>query len=347
VPRVLVAGLIVGAVVAMASSAFAAVAPPRPILGTAVNDKALNSDAVYTAGIRKNYRSVTAETAASWKVIQPQRDVFNFAPMDKVMNFAAANRLRVEALPLLWYKGNPSWVNNGNFTRAEFIEILQNHIRTVIGRYRGKIAVWHVANESVDPTGAIHQNVWYRKIGPDYLDIAFRTAHEADPAARLYYNDAGGEVAGGGKLFGATALIAGLRSRGVPVHGVGLQMHTTILSGKEGGPVKIGALFHKPNARKFLDVMNHYGRLGLDVSISEMDVRLKLPSTAKMLRKQKAVYNVVYKACIKAPNCKALTTWGYTDKYSWVNAWTGGVMGDALPFDKRLARKPAARVFFK
>jgi endo-1,4-beta-xylanase len=319
----------------------------RPILGTAIRESALNSDVVYTNTIRARYKSVTPEEGLTWRVIQPSRGVFNFSRMDKVVNFAIANGKRVEGLALLWYKGNPAWLLNGTFTRDEAIEILQTHIRTILERYRGKVAVWHIANEAINPQGEIDQNVFYKKIGPDYLDIAFRTAREADPTAKLYYNDAGNEQAGGGKATGVIRLVRGFRERGVPIDGVGMQMHTTILSGKKGGPVKIGALFHKPSGKLVRGMMLTYAGMGLEVAITEMDVRLTLPSNATMLRKQKSVYNVVYKACIKVQECKALTTWGVTDKYSWVGAWTAGKQGDALPFDYWMNPKPAASVFFR
>jgi endo-1,4-beta-xylanase len=347
--RIAVSTLVIVAAFVVTPSLAGALPKPvngRPILGTAIREDALNKDVAYTNMIPTRYKMVMAESATTWRVIEPAQGVFNFGPMDKVVNFAMAHGLKVAAVPLLWHKENPTWLTQGTFTRAEMIAIVQNHITTIMHRYAGKVAIWDVSNEAVDPTAKVDHNVFYRRIGPDYFDIAFRTARQADPTAKLYYNDAGGEVPGGGKITGALNLINGMRSRGVPIDGVGLEMHTTILSGKKGGPVKVGALFHRPNATKLLATMNMWGKLGLEVAITEMDVRLKLPYTLADLKKQYGVYRQVYQTCIKAPNCKSLTTWGFTDRYSWVRSWQGPGWGAALPFDAQLRPKPAARLFF-
>jgi endo-1,4-beta-xylanase len=347
-PMLVVASLLAAGIVAAPIAAGASALGTKPVLGTAVQDQVLGVDRAYTAAVPSHFKSITPETALAWFRVEPAPGVFNFAPMDKVMDFAAAHGLTVQGMPLLWYKELPAWLKNGSFTRDELIGIMQNHIRTIVSRYAGRISIWHVATEAMIPAGTIDtKNLFYRQIGPDYLDIAYRTTHESDPTAKLYYNDAGNEVAGGGKATGAINLVKGFRARGVPIDGIGLEMHTTTFQGKRGGPVHIGALFHKPNTKKLVGMMNAYASLNLDVAITEMDVRLNLPSTSASLKRQAGVYKQVYASCTAVRRCLSLTMWGFTDKYSWVKAWTRGKQGDALPFDKQLRPKPAASVFWR
>ena len=111
-------------------------------------------------------------------MIEPEQGVYNFAPMDTVVDFASLHHLQVQGLPLVWWASNPSWLTDGSFSRAEYITILQDYIRTVVSRYAGRVAMWNVVSEAVTFTTP---NVFYTHIGPEYIDIAYRTARAADP----------------------------------------------------------------------------------------------------------------------------------------------------------------------
>ena len=200
-----------------------------------------------------------------------------------------------------------------------------------MSRYAGRVAIWDVANEAIDWFGNLHHNLFYQHIGPDYLDIAYRAARAADPTAKLYYNDVGGEVPSG-KQSGTLNLVAGFRARGVPLDGVGLQMHTTIVKSKPLQP--LGAFFNPPSAKAFATTLRTYQQLGLEVAITEMDVRLTPPITKGILNKQANIYRLVRDGCVAAPNCMSLTTWGFTDRYSWIPGWTHGAppKGPVLPY---------------
>ena len=108
----------------------------------------------------------------------------------------------------------------------------------------------------------------------------------------------------------------------------------------------LGATNVRPSAGLVGRTIRTYAKLGLDVAITEMDVRVFGPVTPKALKDQAKVYGQIYKVCIKSPNCKSLTTWGFTDRYSWVPSWSNGAAGSALPFDANYAPKPAAHIFF-
>jgi endo-1,4-beta-xylanase len=234
-------------------------------------------------------------------------------------------------------------LSSGAFSRAELIEILRDHIRTIVTRYRGRIADWDVVNEAVDESGELRRTIWLDGIGPEYLDIAFRTAHRADPSARLFYNDYGAEVSGP-KRDGVIRLVQGLIDRGVPIDGVGLQMHTTSTTAPPGVDPPLGAQFFRPLPEKLADTMARYRAMGLVVTITEMDVRLRLPADSAALATQADVYRDVWTTCVQAPNCTGVTTWGFTDRYSWIPSFFTGY-GAALPYDEQLLPKPAARVF--
>jgi endo-1,4-beta-xylanase len=339
--------LAVGLLLAVPVSGAAAAIPVpggRPILGTAVDNGPLQHDLAYRNTVTTRYRMISPEYAAKWSVIEPARGQFNFAPMDEVVNFAAQHQQKVQGLPLVWWLSNPDWLSQGTFTRDELIAILVNHVNTVVSRYAGRVAIWDVANEVVGTIGTLHNNLFLKTIGPDYIDIAYRTARAADPSAKLFYNDIGNEVPSG-KSIGGLNLVRGLLSRGVPIDGVGLQMHTTIVKAPRTGATQ-GAIYHRPNPKKLADMMATYAGLGLEVAITEMDVRLTLPVKAVDLKEQAKVYRTVLNVCMKAPNCTSVTTWGFTDRYSWLSLWTNGTAAAGLPFGLNFEPKPAAKVFF-
>src|SRR5262249_19798028 len=156
------------------------------------------------------------------------------------------------------------------------IAILRDHIMTVVGRYRGKILAWDVVNEAIDDgTGQPRtSSFWFQHIGADYISMAFQFAHEADPNAILYYNDFEAEGSGT-KPDGVCNLVSGLVNQGIPIGGVGWQMHKV-------NPFRISAANHS-NAQRLAG-------LGLEISITEMDVRIQLPSDAQELQQQALAY---------------------------------------------------------
>jgi endo-1,4-beta-xylanase len=213
----------------------------------------------------------------------------------------------------------------GSFSREEWINILRDHITTVVSRYQGKIYAWDVVNEAVNDDGSLRDTVWLRNIGPEYLDLAFRWAHEADPNALLFYNDYGGEGLNQ-KSNAIYDLVNGLLDRGVPINGVGLQMHVS--------------LEYSPSPQEVAENMARLSNLGLDVHITELDVRLELPVTEEKLAAQARIYQELLEVCLNVDNCKAFVMWGFTDRYSWISSFFRGY-GSALIFDSSYHAKPA------
>ncbi len=295
-----------------------------PLVGAAIAWPEVLHDDDYANLATRHFDIVTPENALKWDALRPSASTYNFVVADALVGFARDRGQTVHGHALLWHAQNPAWLTNGVFTRAELIAILTDHISTVVGRYRGQVEVWDVANEVVADNGQLRPNLWLTGIGPDYLDIAFAAARLADPDARLYINDYGIEH-DGPKADALHDLVSDLVARGVPVDGVGFQSH-----------LQVGEVTEAQLRAEF----DRYTGLGLDVSITELDVRLPVPASSSALAQQAATYSAVVSACVNTQRCHSITTWGITDRYSWIPSWFNG-WGAALPWDENYAAKPA------
>lgn len=303
-----------------------ALAAPHGIsLGAAVDAEALENDPVYGATLARELSMVTPENVMKWRTIHPEPARYDFTAADRLVKFATRHGMRVRGHTLVWHIDNPTWLTEGSFTRHQLSAILRDHIKTVVGHFRGRIAQWDVVNEAISDDGTLRETVWSRGIGPSYIDRAFRWAHAADPEAKLFYNDYGGEGRGV-KADAIYRLVAGMRRRGVPIDGVGLQMHT--------------AVGEAPRPKDVVKNMRRIAGLSLGVAVTEMDVAVAVPAAASSLSRQARVYGDGLSACLLVRRCTAFVTWGFTDRYSWIPTSKPG-LGDALPFDANYELKPA------
>jgi endo-1,4-beta-xylanase len=200
---------------------------------------------------------------------------------------------------------------------------MKKHITDEVTHYKGKIYAWDVVNEPFNEDGTFRDSIWHKNFGSDYIAEALKLAHAADPNAKLYINDYNVE----GKNSKSDALyklVKELKSKDVPIHGVGLQAHFIL-----------GQIPHDLATN-----MERFAALGLDVAITELDIRIQLPSTAEKLAQQAKEYASVFKACLSVPKCVGITIWGFTDKHSWIPSVFQGY-GDALPWDANYKPKPA------
>ncbi len=279
---------------------------------------------------------VEAEDAMKWWTVRHTPGAFDFRDGDEVVRFAQAHRMKVRGHCLVWDHNNPDWLVQGHFPPAELSRLLQEHITTVMQHYAGQVFAWDVVNEALDEKGQVKNSPWYNRPGiglsdkgTAYIEQAFRWARAADPQALLFYNEAEGE---GLNLKSDTiyAMVKDFKQRGVPIDGVGIQMHTEQLNIDTGA---ISANIARLTA------------LGLQVHITELDVSLPLdgsgqPQPGDLLR-QAEVYRGIVRACLQSPGCTAIQTWGFTDKYSWIGSHSHGTRGAALPFDRTYQPKPA------
>ncbi len=292
-------------------------------VGAAVGTGLIAQNAAYAEVLAREFNMVTPENAMKMGALRPNQQSFDFADADAIVDFAERNEMAVRGHTLVWHTQVPSWVANGSWSREQLMGILEDHIKSVVGHYKGRIAAWDVVNEAVADNGTMRSTIWMDVIGPEYIAMAFQWAHEADPDASLFYNDYSAEGMGN-KSNAVYELVSDLRDEGVPIHGVGLQMHLTHDTSLRASDVSAN--------------IARLGELGLEVHITEMDVRMPLPATDAKLAQQADVFQTMLEVCLEAWNCTSFVLWGFTDRYSWIPSFLEGY-GAALIFDDDLEPK--------
>ncbi|MDN3271589.1 endo-1,4-beta-xylanase [Streptomyces sp. MA15] len=322
------------------SDRLRAAAPEGFVIGTAVAGGGhhleqdypdpFTHDREYRKILGREFSSVSPENQMKWDHIHPERDRYDFEQADKIVEFARKNRQVVRGHTLLWHSQNPAWLEEGDFTKAELRGILREHITTVVGRYKGRIQQWDVANEIFDDQGGLRtqDNIWIRELGPGIVADAFRWAHKADPGAKLFFNDYNVESVNA-KSDAYYALVKDLLEQRVPVHGFSVQGH---LSTRYGFPGDLA------------DNLRRFDALGLETAVTELDVRMDVPEggtpTAAQEKQQADYYRRMLQACLEVDGCNSFTIWGFTDKYSWVPVFFEGE-GWATVMTDAFVRKPA------
>ena len=174
--------------------------------------------------IAEQFNTISPENVLKWGSVHPLADGYNFGPADRYVAFGEKHKMFIIGHCLVWHSQTPRWVFQNDqgepLTREALLDRMRDHIRTVAGRYKGRIGGWDVVNEALNEDGSLRQSPWYRIIGEDYLVKAFQFAHEADPQAELYYNDY--SLENEAKRKGAVELIRKLKAAGAAISGVGL-----------------------------------------------------------------------------------------------------------------------------
>jgi endo-1,4-beta-xylanase len=325
--------------------------------GAAVRLSALRGDSSYRDTFVREFDSLTPENELKMQALQPRRGQFDFAAADALVRFARRNHKTVRGHTLIWGQSLPLWLVDHGITgklglrlppitlpllssplgrllsdtttlltgwrRDELLAVMKHHISTVMRHFAGDVSEWDVVNEPMAADGSLAPTVWQRFIGPDYIEQALRTAHAADPHAKLFINDFAVEGPGR-KLDGLVTLARDLKARGVPLDGIGLQAHTNIVGYNDEATL----------AR----TMRRFADLGLQVQITEMDVGASLLDVARpeRMQRQALAYRAAARACNAILGCTRFTTWGFTDSVSWLAA-----AESALLFDAKYRVKPA------
>jgi|GEM_PF-1136400 len=294
-------------------------------IGTCVSYNPLKFDQNYRDILIREFSVVTPENEMKFEYVHPFRETYNFRLADEIVKFAEENGIKVRGHCLVWHQQLPSWIIKGEFTKEELMSILKEHIQTVVGRYKGRVYAWDVVNEAIADDGSLRKSIWLEKIGPEYIELAFKWAHEADPDALLFYNDYGIEEINK-KSNTVYELVKELLRKGVPIHGVGFQTHLT--------------LERPPNPDNVARNIKRFEELGLIVEITEMDVRIREPVTNEELNRQAEVYSNILKIYLSSSNPRTFVMWGFVDKYSWID-YTFPGYGAATIFDNEYNPKPA------
>lgn len=269
--------------------------------------------------IKQHFNVITPENLMKPEYMQRPQGTFNFGESDHMMSIAERDGLTVVGHTLAWHNQSGDFLGiknkEGNpVTREEAIEQLKNHIYGVAGQYKGQIYSWDVLNEAIqdgvklpedgDWTKCLRETQWTKSIGTDYVAMAFRFAHEADPDALLYYNDYNLNVADKAEIV--AAMVADLRSQGIPIHGIGMQGHYNTQTG-------LGSV------RKSLELFSKIE--GIIISITELDVGV--PNINGKLSAQNEKKQALYLAKLfnvfkeYADVIERVTFWGYRDDTSW------------------------------
>ena len=289
-------------------------------LGTAVRGDDAKKVRAYRQLIAAQFSTVTPENEMKWDFIEPAEGEFEFDAADEIVDRAREASQKVRGHTLVWHFQLPGWVRK--LGPKDLRAAMETHINRVVGHFKSKVGVWDVVNEPISDRGGLRPSVFARRLGEGFIATAFRLAHAADPDAKLYLNEIGAEGinAKSNRLY---ELLSGLKSQGVPIDGVGFQVH----SNQDGLP------------GDFVANMQRFAALGLDIAITEADVGLRLPPSAADLDAQARIYEQIVRSCLTV-NCKSLTFWGFSDRFSWISETQAG-MGAATLLDEKFQPKPA------
>jgi endo-1,4-beta-xylanase len=306
------------------------------LYGAATQRSILTGDLNFAAAFAQQCGVLIPENELKWDVVRPTPDSYNFAAADWLYGFAQQHQMKFRGHTLAWNKGLPAWFDS--YASSENArQLLLSHIATVVGRYAGKMHSWDVVNEAIEPNDkrpdGLRASPWLELVGPEYIDIAFHAAAEADPKALLVWNEIHLELdwARGNRA----ALIQNLKTRinrGVPIHAVGLQSHLWANVPSYGND--------------FLSFLQTLVDLGLRILITEMDVTDSdvpgdVPTRDRLVS---SIYYDYLSAVLPHKSVVAVLTWGLSDRFTYLTKYKprkdGGPVRP-LPLDPGLNPTPA------
>lgn len=314
----------------------------------------LNKDTALLDLIGREFNAVTPENAMKWEEIRPELDQWQWDIPDQMVDFAVRNQMHMVGHTLVWHSQVPAKIfldSKGQpLQREALLKIMEDHIATLVGRYKGKIATWDVVNEAVEDDGKMRQSAWLKGIGEDYIDQAFHLAHRIDSGAHLIYNDYNTFVPS--KRDAIAAMAKKMKARGVPIHGLGMQGHIGI---------------ERPDLSQIEQTIEAFADAGMRVHITELDIDV-LPSVWEMsaeianrfeykpemdpyiesfpqeMEAQLAErYTALFKIFLKhREKIERITFWGTSDDASWLNGFPiPGRTNYPLLFNRQRQPKPA------
>ncbi|GGO64705.1 endo-1,4-beta-xylanase [Bowmanella pacifica] len=321
-------------------------------IGVAVSTSDL-SEFEKSSIVKKHFNSLTHEFSMKWSQLEVKPGKYEFEMVDQFVAWGHEHGKKLVGHTLVWHKANPDWLfteDDSNLSRAKLLARLEKHISTVVGRYKGKVYGWDVVNEAFGYDGTFRKSPWLNIIGEDFIERAFEFAHAADPDAKLYYNDYG--LVHKSKQDAVVRLIQRLKSKGIPIHAVGIQGHYSLTY---------------PDAKLLDEAISRFASLGVEVMISELDVSV-LPFPGPEERGEDAEINNLRAAeldpysgalptdieaqladryqelfCVllaHRASVNRVTFWGISDAESWRNNWPlPERMDHPLLFDRNLKPK--------
>ena len=333
------------------------------LIGTALNQwQSDGQDAAASAVVRQHFNAAVAENCMKSECLQPAEGIFDFRVADKFVGYCRQNNLKIIGHCLVWHSQAPDWMfTDGYCARPASKEVLReriiNHIRTVVGHYKGQIHGWDVVNEAIEDDGSFRKSPFYNLLGEEFIELAFRTAHEADPDAELYYNDY--SMANPGKREAVCRLVKRLKEKGLRIDGVGMQSHNGM---------------NYPDLTEYENSIDAFAACGVKVMITELDLNVlpnpqqfggadisqnfeyqqKLNPYTAGLPKDKAkeveqryleLFKIYYR---HRDQISRINLWGIADHNSWLNDWpVKGRTNYPLLFDRQYQPKPIVNDIIK
>lgn len=332
---------------------------PYFLIGAAADHESYKTHAPL---LKQHFNSLTTENEMKWESLQPEQGNFTFDTADNMVAFAEENGMAVRGHALVWHRQTPSWVFHNEEgqprSREELMDILKTHISTVVGHYKGRVDAWDVVNESIMDDGSLRtaeeeaddqKSMWHGILGEDYIAAAFRFAHEADPEAKLFYNDYYNYIPARHEAI--YEMLKGLLEQGVPVHGVGIQAHINTTPSTDQNHQS-----YQQTSQNMEKAIKLYASLGLDIQITEMDVSVYVGG--KNYRKMDfftadtfgedlqsrqagryAEFFDLYRR--NSDSISSVTFWGIADDNTWLSEFASGRQDFPLLFDVNHQPKPA------
>ena len=323
-------------------------------IGAAINeDIILGLDNDSKQIVETQFNSITPENSLKWMFVQPYPNSFNFTVADKYVNIGIKNKMHIVGHALVWHSQLADFMQNVK-SKAEMNKHFENHINTVVSRYKGKIDAWDVVNEAFNEDGSLRESVFYKFLGKNYIEKAFKLANEIDPNADLIYNDY--NLYKKEKRGGVIQMVKQMQSKGIKIDGIGVQAHWSL---------------NQPSLNEIEQIIFDISELGVDVMFTELDISVlpspweqvgaevsqnfsrfegdakmnpypdKLPKSIQ--NKLAKRYNDIFQLFIKhSDKISRVTFWGVMDKHSWLNDFPiKGRTNYPLLFDRNYQAKEA------
>ncbi len=324
-------------------------------IGTALDSMQVigkDVDAIHL--VNHQFNSIVAENCMKIEKIQPQEGVFDMTLPDQFVKFGEKNKMKIIGHNLVWHSQTPAWFfvdkAGQQVSREVLIQRMRKHITTLVSRYKGRIDGWDVVNEALEDDGTMRKSLWYKIIGPDFIELAFKFAHEADPKAELYYNDY--NLFKPSKRAGAVGIVKMLQAKGCRIDAVGEQGHYSlgmnIFDDLEGSIVAFSNLGVKVMITELdLTILPFpSSEITADVSMSYKNSEKYNPYTKEVpqsvLNEFSDYYVKLFKIFVKHKEAiDRVTFWGVNDGQSWRNYWPIKIRTDyPLLFDRDNKAKP-------
>lgn len=323
-------------------------------IGAAINeDIILGLDNDSKQIVETQFNSITPENSLKWMFVQPYPNSFNFTVADKYVNIGIKNKMHIVGHALVWHSQLADFMQKIK-SKDEMNKHFENHINTVVSRYKGKIDAWDVVNEAFNEDGSLRESVFYKFLGKNYIEKAFKLANEIDPNADLIYNDY--NLYKKEKRDGVIQMVKQMQSKGIKIDGIGVQAHWSL---------------NQPSLNEIEQIIFDIAELGVDVMFTELDISVlpspweqvgaevsqnfsrfegdakmnpypdKLPKSIQ--NKLAKRYNDIFQLFIKhSDKISRVTFWGVMDKHSWLNDFPiKGRTNYPLLFDRNYQAKEA------